>query len=56
MISRAIVEIFSHPALYDARAFRGGTALYKLHLKPAVAYCLEEFPLPFPLVVNVVFS
>jgi len=35
VISRALVEIFSHPALHDALAFRGGTALYKLHLKPA---------------------
>jgi predicted nucleotidyltransferase component of viral defense system len=35
VISRALVEIFSHPVLHDALAFRGGTALYKLHLKPA---------------------
>jgi Nucleotidyl transferase AbiEii toxin, Type IV TA system len=35
VISRALVEIFSHPVLRDALAFRGGTALYKLHLKPA---------------------
>lgn len=34
-ISRALVEIFSHPLLHDALAFRGGTALYKLHLPPA---------------------
>ena len=33
VISRALVEIFSHPHLRDALAFRGGTALYKLHLK-----------------------
>jgi predicted nucleotidyltransferase component of viral defense system len=38
VISRAIVEIFSHPLLRDALAFRGGTALYKLHLKPAARY------------------
>lgn len=37
-ISRALVEIFSHPALKDALAFRGGTALYKLHLRPAARY------------------
>jgi len=37
-ISRALVEIFSHPDLKDALAFRGGTALYKLHLKPAARY------------------
>ncbi|MDR3674661.1 MAG: nucleotidyl transferase AbiEii/AbiGii toxin family protein [Acidobacteriota bacterium] len=38
VISRALVEIFSHPLLCDALAFRGGTALYKLHLKPAARY------------------
>jgi predicted nucleotidyltransferase component of viral defense system len=38
IISRAVVEIFSHPALKDALALRGGTALYKLHLKPAARY------------------
>jgi predicted nucleotidyltransferase component of viral defense system len=35
VMSRALVEIFSNAALNDAVAFRGGTALYKLHLKPA---------------------
>jgi predicted nucleotidyltransferase component of viral defense system len=38
VISRALVEIFSHPMLHDALAFRGGTALYKLHLTPAARY------------------
>ena len=38
VISRALVEIFSHPRLHEALAFRGGTALYKLHLKPAARY------------------
>lgn len=38
VISRALVEIFSHPFLRDALAFRGGTALYKLHLRPAARY------------------
>lgn len=38
VISRALVDIFSHPALRDALAFRGGTALYKLHLKPPARY------------------
>ncbi len=38
VISRALVEIFSHPLLRDALAFRGGTALYKLHLKPPARY------------------
>jgi predicted nucleotidyltransferase component of viral defense system len=38
VISRALVEIFSHPVLKKSLAFRGGTALYKLHLKPAARY------------------
>lgn len=38
IISRALVEIFSHPVLARGLAFRGGTALYKLHLKPAARY------------------
>lgn len=38
VISRALVEIFSHPLLHDALAFRGGTALYKLHLTPPARY------------------
>lgn len=37
VVSRALVEIFSSPVLHDALAFRGGTALYKLHL-PAARY------------------
>jgi len=31
VISRALVEIFSHPHLAKELAFRGGTALHKLH-------------------------
>jgi len=38
VISRALIAIFSHPLLREALAFRGGTALYKLHLKPAARY------------------
>ncbi len=38
VICRALVEIFTHPVLRDALAFRGGTALYKLYLKPAARY------------------
>ena len=34
VISRALIEIFTHPVLKDALAFRGGTALYKLHIHP----------------------
>lgn len=35
VICRALVEIFNHPLLADNLAFRGGTALFKLHLPPA---------------------
>jgi predicted nucleotidyltransferase component of viral defense system len=35
IVSRALIEIFSRPILADNFAFRGGTALYKLHLPPA---------------------
>ncbi len=38
VISRALVEMFSRPKIADALAFRGGTALYKLHLRPAARY------------------
>ncbi len=37
VISRALVDIFSNETLHNALAFRGGTALYKLHL-PAARY------------------
>lgn len=35
IISRALVELYSHPLLAEMLAFRGGTALFKLHLPPA---------------------
>ena len=38
VISRALVEIFSHSVLRKALALRGGAALYKLHLKPPARY------------------
>lgn len=38
VISRALVEIFSEPMLRDELAFRGGTALYKLHFRPPTRY------------------
>ena len=34
IISRALVEIFSHPFLSESVAFRGGTALFKLYVSP----------------------
>ncbi len=38
VLSRAIVEIFSHPLLKDTLAFRGGTALNKLFIQPPMRY------------------
>ncbi len=38
LISRGLLEIFSHPQLKGKLAFRGGTALDKLHLVPAARY------------------
>ena len=34
IICRALVEIFNHPDLEENLAFRGGTALFKLHMPP----------------------
>ncbi|PWG61034.1 nucleotidyl transferase AbiEii/AbiGii toxin family protein [Spiribacter halobius] len=38
VISRALVAIFSHPVLRRSLAFRGGTALYKLFIRPPARY------------------
>ena len=38
VISRAIVELFNDRDIAARLAFRGGTALYKLHLPPAARY------------------
>lgn len=38
VISRALVAMYSLPELAESLAFRGGTALYKLHLRPAARY------------------
>jgi len=38
VMCRAAIEIFSHPQLTDRLAFRGGTALHKLHLAPPARY------------------
>lgn len=34
IISRALVELFSNSLLAEHLAFRGGTALFKLHMAP----------------------
>lgn len=38
IISRLLVELFSHPELSRKLAFRGGTALYKLYILPPARY------------------
>ncbi|RLB47273.1 MAG: nucleotidyl transferase AbiEii/AbiGii toxin family protein [Deltaproteobacteria bacterium] len=38
VITRALVEMFRVEDIAQALAFRGGTALYKLHLRPAARY------------------
>ena len=38
VICRALVEIFSDEWLANSLAFRGGTALHKLYLKPQPRY------------------
>jgi predicted nucleotidyltransferase component of viral defense system len=38
ILSRAVVTMFSASAVTHLLAFRGGTALYKLHLRPAARY------------------
>ncbi len=38
VISRALVAIYADPELARRLAFRGGTALFKLHLTPAARY------------------
>ena len=38
ILSRALVEIFDVPAARETLAFRGGIALYKLHLRPPARY------------------
>ena len=38
VISRALVEIYRNPDLAGKLAFRGGTALFKIHLTPAARY------------------
>lgn len=38
VISRALVELFAREPIANALAFRGGTALHKLHFSPAARY------------------
>lgn len=41
IICRALVEIFQVPELYESFAFRGGTALHKLHVRRPIRYSEE---------------
>jgi predicted nucleotidyltransferase component of viral defense system len=38
VICRALVEMFRRPEIAEALMFRGGTAIYKLHLRPGHRY------------------
>ncbi len=38
VLTRAVVSMFAEPEVARLLAFRGGTALYKLHLRPAARY------------------
>ena len=38
VIERALVALFSDPFLKEHVAFRGGTALHKIYLKPQARY------------------
>jgi predicted nucleotidyltransferase component of viral defense system len=38
MLSRALVEMFTESNIRESLAFRGGTALHKLHIRPAARY------------------
>lgn len=38
IISRAMVDLFVHPDLKGQLAMRGGTAMHKLYLAPAMRY------------------
>ncbi len=38
IMTRVLVELYGHPAIREALAFRGGTALAKLYLDPAHRY------------------
>ena len=38
ILSRALVEMFTVPGIGENLAFRGGTALYKLHVRPPARY------------------
>jgi len=59
VLSRALVALFQVPTLGRSLAFRGGTALYKLHLMPAARYSedmdfVQTMPAPIGAVIDAV--
>ena len=38
ILTRVLIELYSHPKIAQSLAFRGGTALNKLYIKPPVRY------------------
>ena len=38
VICRSLIELFTDDFLFDSLAFRGGTALHKLYIKPQPRY------------------
>ena len=44
IICRAVIELFARPVLREQLAFRGGTALHKLFLKPAICKMAVHSP------------
>lgn len=38
VLTRAIIQLYSHPLFQNSFAFRGGTALHKLFFKPPIRY------------------
>jgi predicted nucleotidyltransferase component of viral defense system len=59
VISRALVELFSAPEIAANLAFRGGTALHKLHLVPAMRYSedidlVQTTPAPIGPILDII--
>jgi len=59
ILSRAVVSLFQLPEVAESCAFRGGTALYKLHLRPAARYSedidlVQIVPGPVGLVLDAI--
>lgn len=46
ILSRALIELYQQPQIFRSLVFRGGTALNKVYLKPAMRYSMEIASLP----------